>query len=89
MLLGKIPTSLTVSSHTVSFLLIAKLFLTNGRLSMLNRQQIPEKFSNEINLELEPGEFICWVGQPIPGYITAQVLVSILIFTGLALLVFL
>jgi hypothetical protein len=39
---------------------------------MLNGQQIPAKLRRQIERELEPGEFIQWVEQPLPRFFTGQ-----------------
>jgi hypothetical protein len=39
---------------------------------MLSGQQIPAKLRRKIDRELEPGEFINWVEQPLPRFFTGQ-----------------
>jgi hypothetical protein len=56
---------------------------------MLNGQQIPAKLRKRIDRELEPGEFINWVEQPLPRFFTGQSLISFLMsipFTAFAIL---
>jgi len=55
---------------------------------MLNGQQIPAKLRRQTDRELEAGEFIKWVEQPLPRFFTRQSLGSFLMgipFTAFAI----
>jgi hypothetical protein len=45
---------------------------------MLSNLSIPEELRKKIDIELQPGERIRWVGQPVPRLITADSLGSVL-----------